>query len=190
MTNPDFSHHFSVENIPFGVASSKRHGNPQCVTRIENNVIFLQDLANNGFLSEVAGLSSGIFSESTLNSFAALEKSVHHNVRISLQQLYSSNTRLPDGATEDISVVTMHLPVMIGDFTGIARFNNIVDDICRLRKHRFLVQSESRQKRWENCRQRRKTTSSILSSTSMLRRKSKFNSGLWYTNTKTNWTVL
>jgi fumarylacetoacetase len=121
MTKPDYSHHFSAKNIPFGIGSSKSHASPQCVTRIENKVIFLQSLVDNGFLNEVHGLPSGVFGESTLNSFAALPKSVHNDVRGAVQRLHGSGANFPDGTTEDISEVTMHLPVTISDFTGRAR---------------------------------------------------------------------
>jgi hypothetical protein len=186
----DYSHHFSVENIPFGIASSQRHENAQCVTRIENSVIFLQDLAANGPLTDVDGLPNGIFSEATLNRFAALPKSVHHNVRKILQQLHSSSAKFPEGATEDISEITMHLPVSVGDFTGMKTSHCIMNRTHMLRESRLLMQSDPRQECGKNCHQRRKATSSILSPPRLLCREGELSGSIWYTNSKTNWTIL
>ena len=36
---------FGVHNLPFGIASSPRHSNPQCVTRLDDTVIFLAGVA-------------------------------------------------------------------------------------------------------------------------------------------------
>jgi len=40
-----YSHHFSINNIPFGIASSLSHPQKAVVTRFEDTVIFLDDLA-------------------------------------------------------------------------------------------------------------------------------------------------
>jgi fumarylacetoacetase len=41
-----FSHHFSINNIPFGIASSVSHPQRTVATRLEDTVIFLDELAS------------------------------------------------------------------------------------------------------------------------------------------------
>lgn len=116
MTSPEYSSHFSIANIPFGVASSNNHPEPQCVTRLENKVIFLGALQRSGLFAEVSSLPNGVFDKATLNEYAALPKTIHREVRKVLQE--ALRTVLPDNCTEDISTVTLHLPVSVGGFTG------------------------------------------------------------------------
>jgi hypothetical protein len=40
-----YSHHFSINNIPFGIASSASHPEKAVATRLEDIVIFLDELA-------------------------------------------------------------------------------------------------------------------------------------------------
>lgn len=120
MTSSEYSSHFSIANIPFGVASSNNHPEPQCVTRLENQVIFLGVLQRSGLFAEVPSLPEGVFDKATLNDYAALPKKIHHEVRKVLQEALT--TSLPDDSTEDISAVTLHLPVSVGGFTGTSSF--------------------------------------------------------------------
>jgi len=39
-----FADHFSIANIPYGIASSSQHPRPFPVTRLQDNVFFLNDL--------------------------------------------------------------------------------------------------------------------------------------------------
>jgi hypothetical protein len=41
-----YSHHFSINNIPFGIASSSSHAHKSVATRLEDTVIFLDELAS------------------------------------------------------------------------------------------------------------------------------------------------
>ena len=122
MTSPQYSHHFSINNLPFGVASSATHPDPRCVTRLENTVIFLADLQAAGVFADVNDLPKGVFGKSTLNRFATLPKRVLRHFRSALQEKLKLLDLLPENSTEDISAVEMHLPVSVGDFTGISRF--------------------------------------------------------------------
>lgn len=117
MTSSSYSSHFSIANIPFGVASSKSHA-IQCVTRLENNIVFLAELHRSGIFSEFSGLPKGVFEKPTLNEYAALDKSVHRHVRAVLQEALQKP--LPTTFTEDISAVTLHLPVSVGSFTDFS----------------------------------------------------------------------
>jgi fumarylacetoacetase len=120
MTSPQYSHHFSINNLPFGVASSANHPEPQCVTRLENTVIFLADLQTAGIFVNVEGLPDGVFGKPTLNSFAALPKAVLRQFRSALQNRLKLLDLLPENSTEDLTAVEMHLPVSIGDFTDFS----------------------------------------------------------------------
>jgi len=40
-----YAHHFSINNIPFGIASSASHPSKAVATRFEDTVIFLDELA-------------------------------------------------------------------------------------------------------------------------------------------------
>lgn len=119
MTSPEYKSHFSLTNIPFGVASSNSHSNPQCVTRLENNVIFLADLQKAGIFAEINDLPEGIFDKASLNEYAALPKPTQREVRKALQEALAKP--LGTGFTEDISAVTLHMPVAVGGFTGMWR---------------------------------------------------------------------
>ncbi|WKT48602.1 Fumarylacetoacetase, N-terminal domain superfamily [Fusarium oxysporum f. sp. vasinfectum] len=121
MAATDFAHHFTEKNIPFGIASSQSHKTPQAATRLGNAVIFLNDLVEELFKG-VDGLPRGVLNEQTLNSFAALPKTVHQNVRKQIQQTYQQNglDGFPSGSKEDINAVTMHLPVEIKDFADFS----------------------------------------------------------------------
>jgi fumarylacetoacetase len=138
MTAADFSHHFTEKNIPFGIASSQSHKNPQAVTRLGNTVIFLNDLINQLF-KDVDGCPRGVLNEQTLNSFAALPKTVHQHVRKQIQQVYQQNglNGFPSGSKEHIHAVTMHLPVEIKDFAGMRNPSCDLDKV--LNSNRLLL---------------------------------------------------
>ncbi|KAK3904162.1 hypothetical protein C8A05DRAFT_13928 [Staphylotrichum tortipilum] len=124
MSSPDYAHHFSVRNVPFGIASADSHPEHQAVTRLENSVIFLNDCHTGGLFGHIEGLPLGIFAKSTLNAFAALPKSVQNDVRTAIQEAYgdgSLNTSVfPHGSVEDISKVQLHMPVEVGDFADFS----------------------------------------------------------------------
>jgi len=116
MAAPDFAKHFSVENIPFGIATGKAHSAPQCVTRVENAVIFLDDILREG-LFDVVEIPDNVFQQDSLNSFAVLPKNVIRDVRKIIQTVVALK-RVPDHAMEQITNVRMQLPFTIGDFIG------------------------------------------------------------------------
>ncbi|PKS12538.1 hypothetical protein jhhlp_000746 [Lomentospora prolificans] len=118
MTSPDYANHFSRQNIPFGIASSTTHNSLQAVTRLENNVIFLHDLAKAGIFSSVANLPEDIFSNDSLNQFASLPRSVVSSVRKIISE--TDLDAFPAGSFEDVGQVTMHLPVAVGDFVDFS----------------------------------------------------------------------
>jgi hypothetical protein len=63
MAENSYAHHFSIANIPFGIASSSSHPTPAAVTRISNDVIFLDVLYEAGLFQAIPDLSSSTFSQ-------------------------------------------------------------------------------------------------------------------------------
>ncbi|TLD08067.1 hypothetical protein PspLS_10584 [Pyricularia sp. CBS 133598] len=118
-TGDGWAHHFSVANIPFGIASSPRFPSPQPATRVDNDVIFLAKVQEQGLLSSVPDLPGAVFKYSTLNAFAALPKSVHSAVREAIQKAWREGS-VSSESREDVSGVTMHLPVHVSDFTDFS----------------------------------------------------------------------
>lgn len=56
-----------------------------------------------------------------LNDFAALPRSIHQQARAALQSLFKDPlASFPAGCTVELKDVTMHLPVMSGDFTDFS----------------------------------------------------------------------
>lgn len=120
----NFASHFGINNIPYGIASSSKRQDPQHVTRIGNEVIFLAELADLESISPSARSLSSIFREPTLNSFAALSKDIQSKVRSTVQQVYRSGSH--KRASEPIADVKLYLPVQIGDFTDYSASANHV----------------------------------------------------------------
>lgn len=58
-----YAEHFSIQNIPFGIATSADHPKKSVVTRIGDTVIFLNELEKAGFLPGVPETTSTTFSE-------------------------------------------------------------------------------------------------------------------------------
>lgn len=161
-----YSHHFSRRNIPFGIASSAKHPSPQAATRVRNSVIFLHDCHSAGLFSSI-GLPANVFHSDTLNGFAALPKTAHRNVRQLLQVAIREDDAikldaLPEGSVEHVDQVTMHMPVRVGDFTGMERRPpSVAGDFSDI-DHRFLVLSGARQERRSHHHQRRAASSGLL----------------------------
>lgn len=53
-----YAEHFSIDNIPYGIATSAYHSKPRVVTRLRDKVIFLYELAKSGLLP---GISEQIY---------------------------------------------------------------------------------------------------------------------------------
>ncbi|KAL4904293.1 hypothetical protein BDW74DRAFT_178873 [Aspergillus multicolor] len=130
MTSPSYAHHFSLNNLPFGVASSATHAS-QCATRLQNTVIFLGALQESGYFDEITDLPKGIFTNATLNEYAALPKTVHTAVRAKLQSVLSEMDSLPKDYKADISKVKLHLPISIPGFTDFSNSLNHVQNAGR-----------------------------------------------------------
>lgn len=119
-----YTSHFGLNNIPYGIASSPKHPEPQHATRIHDDIIFLADLAVNEVFKAVEAPLLSIFRESTLNTFAALSKDIHSQVRSIIQSAYQDASQ--KSQFENVADVILHLPLQIGDFTDYSASSNHV----------------------------------------------------------------
>ncbi|KAL6229194.1 hypothetical protein BDW75DRAFT_250015 [Aspergillus navahoensis] len=134
MTSPssNYGHHFSINNLPYGVASSPSHAQ-QCATRLHDTVIFLGELQKTGFFDEISSLPKQVFLNTTLNTYAALPKNVHTAVRAKLQSVLREIDcdTIPENSKADITMVKMHLPVEVSGFTDFSNSLNHVQNAGR-----------------------------------------------------------
>jgi fumarylacetoacetase len=65
---------FPMDNLPYGIISTAEHPVPRCATALETDAIELSSLERDGFFASIPGFPStgDVFSQSTLNTFAAL----------------------------------------------------------------------------------------------------------------------
>jgi fumarylacetoacetase len=121
--------HFSLANIPFGIISTASSSSPRVAVAIGDHALDLEAFAaNNGF----SGLSTiqphqSVFSQPSLNAFAALGRPIHSVVRKYIQTVFSEETTYPDLLKNNIALqkqvliplteVKAHLPFKIGDYT-------------------------------------------------------------------------
>jgi fumarylacetoacetase len=121
--------HFSLANIPFGIISTASSSSPRVAVAIGDHALDLEAFAaNNGF----SGLSTiqpyqAVFSEPSLNAFAALGRPIHSVVRKYIQTVFSEDTTYPDILKNNTAVqketlvplkeIKVHLPFKIGDYT-------------------------------------------------------------------------
>lgn len=113
---------FPIQNIPFGIMRAE-HKSPRMATIIGDTVIDLAALAAWGFMS-VPGVDNAVFSQSSINNFMSLGKTLTRQVRDHIAQLFEqSNPRLRDDASAraeilyPVAQVTMLMPIKIGDYT-------------------------------------------------------------------------
>jgi fumarylacetoacetase len=114
---------FSIHNIPFGIFS---YGNdyPRPATRIGDTVVDLSVLADFGYFDDLDIDDLTVFYQPTLNDFIALGKPANSKVRERLTDLFLENSdelrenkEACDLALHPVDVVTMHLPVKVGNYT-------------------------------------------------------------------------
>jgi fumarylacetoacetase len=123
--------HFSLANIPFGIITTQFNSAKRPAVAVGNHVLDLQAFTEgNGF----AGLPAiqdhlSVFSEPTLNAFAALGRPVHRQVREYLRDVFSNETSNASALKDNADLqskslvdltkkrVKMHLPMRIGDYT-------------------------------------------------------------------------
>jgi fumarylacetoacetase len=121
--------HFSLENIPFGIISTASSPERVVATVIGSQAIIVGKLlsstfdANESWKDHTFNLS--IFSQPSLNAFAALGREKHRLVRTSIQNIFDANKTADPSAQNEIKrsfcvpldQITNHLPFQIGDYT-------------------------------------------------------------------------
>lgn len=120
---------FSLANIPFGIISTESDANPRPAIAIGDHALDLQAFAaGNGFarLSTIQP-HQAVFSQPTLNDFAALGRPIHSVVRKYIQDIFAKDSSYPDilennGALQKEALVPLknvknHIPFKIGDYT-------------------------------------------------------------------------
>lgn len=120
---------FSLANIPFGIISSANAPSRVAAVAIGDHALNLSVFASSGGFSQLPAIQShlGVFSQPTLNAFAALGRPVHRQVREYIQNVFRADTSLPqilkdNGALQKdallpLNEVTNHVPMQIGDYT-------------------------------------------------------------------------
>lgn len=109
---------FSLANIPFGVISTTAKPNPRCATAIGPYALDLSSHTEEGHL---AGLSSeinfqSIFSQASLNTFAALPQDLRKRVRERIIEDVERD-RVSEKSLVRLDECTMHLPMKIGGYS-------------------------------------------------------------------------
>ncbi|KAH8726898.1 hypothetical protein GQ44DRAFT_612962 [Phaeosphaeriaceae sp. PMI808] len=116
----DYASHFTLANIPYGIASSPKHPSPGAATRIHNTIIFLSDLSTTTPFTQISTTPplKTILALPTLNTLAALPPQTLSHLRTAIKAAYEQNLHVPHA--EHVEDVTLHLPVSIGDFTDFS----------------------------------------------------------------------
>lgn len=126
---PDERGEFSIHNLPFGCFSDESSPSTRVGVRIGNYVLNMYELGKSSSEGVFPKLSGTVkdFGCSTLNSFAALGRAHHREVRAELQSLLVENSEHGSAMQQDeqlyrrvfipVEKVTMHLPMQIGDYT-------------------------------------------------------------------------
>ncbi|OJD38709.1 fumarylacetoacetase [Diplodia corticola] len=121
--------HFSLANIPFGIISTSAKATPRVAIAIGDHALDLDAFAAHNGFSALSTIQphQHVFSESTLNSFAALGRPIHSVVRRYIQDIFLENTphasvlkdnaSLQQAALVPLKDVKTHLPFQIGDYT-------------------------------------------------------------------------
>ncbi|CAI7634996.1 unnamed protein product [Penicillium glandicola] len=119
---------FSLANIPFGIISTQSTLKVAAIA-IGDHALNLSAFAESGGFSQLPAIEEhlDVFSQPTLNEFAALGRPVHRQVREYLQNIFRADTKFPQILKDNASLqkstllplsqVTNHLPMQIGDYT-------------------------------------------------------------------------
>lgn len=116
---------FSLANLPFGIISAPGKP-PRPAVAIGDHCLDLQDFASEGGFAKT-DVDISVFSQPTLNAFAALGRPAHRTVREYLQKVFAVDTPYADILKDQPArqescllrrdAVTVHLPMQIGDYT-------------------------------------------------------------------------
>lgn len=120
---------FSLANIPFGIISSTKSTSRVAAIAIGEYALNLSTFASSGGFAQLPDFQPhlSVFSQPTLNAFAALGRPVHRQVREYIQNAFRADTPFPQVLKDNASLqkeallplseVTNHVPMQIGDYT-------------------------------------------------------------------------
>ncbi|EAU33685.1 fumarylacetoacetase [Aspergillus terreus NIH2624] len=120
---------FSLANIPFGIISTAKVSSRVAAIAIGDYALNLSVFASSGGFSQLPAIQPhlSVFSQPTLNAFAALGRPVHRQVREYIQSVFRADTPFPQVLKDNaalqkeallpLSEVTNHVPMQIGDYT-------------------------------------------------------------------------
>ncbi|KAF2761749.1 Fumarylacetoacetase [Pseudovirgaria hyperparasitica] len=121
--------HFSLANIPFGIISTTDSQKPRVAVAVGDHALDLEAFAASNGFSKLSSIQAhqAVFSEPTLNAFAALGRPVRATVRTYIQTVFAEDTTFPDvlklnseaqkSSLIPLKDVKTHLPFKIGDYT-------------------------------------------------------------------------
>jgi len=105
---------FPIQNLPYGIFSTKENPSPRVGTRLGDIGIDLAMLDHHGMF----GKRYGFFADASLNRFMAAGREVWREIRQRLMRLAGEEqASLIREALIPVNEVQMHLPVEIGDYT-------------------------------------------------------------------------
>jgi len=106
----------TIDSLPYGVISYPAHPKPRCAVAIGFHALDLSEYAKTDVLKDVFPSADSIFSESALNTFAALPWDQRKAVRSKIQDDLKSG-RVPSQCLIRLSEVQNHLPMRIGGYS-------------------------------------------------------------------------
>lgn len=116
--------HFPLQNLPYGIFSSKKNPTKRAATIIGDQVLDLALIEQRGLLKQCYDPALKLFDNPTLNTFVGQPRALQKQVRDTLQYLLSidnptlrDNEELRHAAFHPYAEVTMHMPGTIGDYT-------------------------------------------------------------------------
>ncbi|KAL9109340.1 MAG: hypothetical protein Q9227_005970 [Pyrenula ochraceoflavens] len=120
---------FSLANLPFGIISDSINAAPRPAVAVGDYTLDLAVFSSNHGFAPLKAIQPHltVFFERTLNSFAALGRPIHREVRKYLQDVFKFDTPFPDVLKRNevlqrkclfqLAMVKNHLPMHIGDYT-------------------------------------------------------------------------
>lgn len=118
-----------MHNIPFGIISTPSSPQPRTAIAIGSYALDLHAFAQGNGFSKLSAIQphQAVFSQPTLNAFAALGRPSHKVVREYLQSVLVRDGPFPDVLQQNealqkeallpLDQVKTHLPMQIGDYT-------------------------------------------------------------------------
>jgi len=115
--------HFPIQNLPYGVFSTKNDPKPQLGVAIGDQILCLKEVKHL-FQGPIMRNKQQVFEQDTLNEFMALGKAAWTEARSTLKKLLSADEKnlqndpeLRKRAFVNRLDAKMHLPAKIGDYT-------------------------------------------------------------------------